>query len=308
MNCPKCERPTPAARANCLYCGEALPVTEIETAPPQRNIDHTERAFNTVLEPSQTPAGEQTVSALAGALTIEPDEARAFISAARRLPLARSQTHQEAALVAALVRSCGLRATVVADEDLELELELTRARRITRVSDELKIHHSGGVMAVPCAEIKLLVFGALRNLRVDYTEGMPGLRGQTSKMLDATEFRAEETLLDVYAADLEKSFRIRADGFDYSGLVEPLSYRAELNFRAALKELQSAASSAAFDEDFARVRALLSRAWPERSRIEARGLRRAGFARRPVARSSMVSDNRDQFDRYSRLMFLSIKP
>ena len=306
INCPKCERATPAARATCLYCGEPLPVTEIETAPPQRNIENSEFAFNTVLEPSQVPLGEQAVSALAGALTIELDEARAFINAAKRLPVARSQTRQEAELITALIRTCGLNATVVPDEELELELELRRARRITRAGDEFQVHHSGGVMTAACAEIKLLVLGLLKNIRVDYIEGMPGLRGKASKVLDATEFRAEETILDIYTADMEKSFRIRADAFDYSGLVEPLSYRAEMNFRTALSELLSAASNAVFDEDFARMRGLLSRAWPERSRVEARGLRRAGFTRRPVARSSILSDNRDQFDRYSRLTFLSI--
>ena len=306
INCPKCERATPVARATCLYCGEPLPVTEIETAPPQRNIENSELAFNTVLEPSQTPAGEQAVSALAEALTIELDEARVFINAAKRLPIARSQTRQEADLIAALIRTCGLSATVVPDQELELEFELKRARRITRAGDEFQFHHSGGVMTLACAEIKLLVLGVLKNIRVDYTEGMPGLRGRSGKVLDATEFRAEETLLDIYTTDLEKSFRIRADAFDYSGLVEPMSYRAEMNFRAALSELSGAASSAEFDEDFARMRGLLSHAWPERSRVEARGLRRAGFARRPVARSSILSDNRDQFDRYSRLTFLSI--
>jgi hypothetical protein len=58
------------------------------------------------------------------------------------------------------------------------------------------------------------------------------------------------------------------------------------------------------DSDFARMRALLARAWPERTRNEARGIKRTGISYRPVAKASMVSDNRDQFDRYSRLIFI----
>ncbi|HTF38531.1 MAG TPA: hypothetical protein VK651_09495, partial [Blastocatellia bacterium] len=57
--------------------------------------------------------------------------------------------------------------------------------------------------------------------------------------------------------------------------------------------------------DFAKMRRLLGRAWPERSRNESRGLKRTGISFRAVAQASVVSDNRDQFDRYSRLMFLS---
>jgi hypothetical protein len=33
-------------------------------------------------------------------------------------------------------------------------------------------------------------------------------------------------------------------------------------------------------------------------------MKRAGLAYRPVSKSSVIKDNRDQFDRYSRLMFI----
>lgn len=77
-----------------------------------------------------------------------------------------------------------------------------------------------------------------------------------------------------------------------------------MNFKAALAALASAAARASLDDDFARLRSLLSRAWPERARNESRGVKRSGLALRPVSQASVISDNRDQFDRYSRLMFL----
>src|SRR5262249_721375 len=118
----------------------------------------------------------------------------------------------------------------------------------------------------------------------------------------------EETLLDVYTSNLETSFRIKADAFDYSGVVPALSFRAEMNFKAFLFALREAATAAALDDDFARIRGLLGRAWPERTRNEALGIKRTGIARKPVAQSSVISDGRDQFDRYSRLMFLTSTP
>jgi hypothetical protein len=306
MNCPRCRRRTAVARGTCIYCGETLPISKLTSAPPQRNLDAAEHAFNTILEPPRSLATEAAITALSSALKIEASEASEMIAANKRLPIARSQTRQEAEMIAALVRGCGLRAFVVADEELAVERELTRARRITINDGELAVQHTGGVLTIAASDIKLIVIGSLRQSRVDYSEGLTGMRTQSANVLATAEFRSDETLLDVYSGSLEESFRLRADGFDYSGLVAPLSFRAELNFQAALRVLEQTASHTIVDRDFARIRRLLGRAWPERTHNEARGLKRTGIAYRPVALSSITIDNRDQFERYSRLMFLSV--
>lgn len=305
MNCPRCRRRTAVARGSCIYCGETLPVSKLTSAPLQRNLDAAEHAFNTILEPLRAVASDTAIAALSAALQIEVSEAGEMIAANKRLPIARSQTRQEAEMIADLIRGCGLVAFVVADEELAIERELTRARRININEGELAVQHTGGALTIPASDIKLLVIGSLRHSRVDYSEGLTGMRTQSANVLDTAEFRSDETLLDVYSGSLEQSFRLRADGFDYSGLVTPLSFRAELNFQAALRVLEQVASQAIVDRDFARLRRLLGRAWPERTHNEARGLKRTGIAYRPVALSSLTTDNRDQFERYSRLMFLS---
>lgn len=305
MNCPRCRRRTAAARGACIYCGETLPVSKLTSAPSQRNLDTADHAFNTILEPPRLLATEAATTALAAALGVEVSEAGAMLAAGKRLPIARSQTRQEADMITALVRRCGLVAFVVADQELAVERELARARRITIKGGDLTVQHSGGVLEMAAGEIKLIVLGGLRNSRIDYSEGLTGMRTQSANVLDTAEFRSDEILLDVYGGSLDLSFRLRADGFDYSGLVAPLSFRAELNFQAALRALKQAAPQAIIDVDFARMRRLLGRAWPERTHNEARGLKRTGIAYRPVALSSITTDNRDQFERYSRLMFLS---
>lgn len=305
-NCPRCQRRTPAARGDCIYCGEQLPFASIQSAPPQRNIDPAEHAFNTVLEPFPARINESVVTALASALRIELSEATALVDAGKPVPLARSQTRAEAEMITALVRTCGLRADVIPDEEMKLGQDLLRARRIAVSDDELRIYHSGGEMSLIKAEISLLVLGELRNVRVDYTEGIGLRRGQSGNVLDSSEFRSEETLLDVYTASVDQGVRIKSDGFDYSGLVSPLSFRSEVNFRAALATLRAALPHANFDDDFAKMRSLLGRAWPERSRNESRGVKRTPTFR-AVAQASVLSNNRDQFDRYSRLAFLSAK-
>lgn len=290
-----------------MYCGAGLPVVEIHAAPHQRNIEPFELAFNTILLPSESSHDSSAETALAAALAIESDQARAYLAANNPLPIARSQTQQEAEMISLLIRNCGLGATIIADEDMQLETPLVRARRLTRAGDSLEAHHLSGAITIPTSNIKLLVVGALRNIRVDYTEVLARGNSRKENVLDTAEFHSEETLLDVYAETLEQSFRIKADAFDYSSFVEKLSLRAEDNFQAVVRGLSLAALQARTDSEFARVRSLLGRAWPERSHNEAQGIKRTGASYRPVAKSSVVSDNRDQFERYSRLMFLMIQ-
>lgn len=278
----------------------------IDSAPPQRNIDPGDHAFNAVLEPFPTQPNESVVVALATSLQLDVSEVQALIAAGKPVPLARSHTRSESEMIVALVRTCGARATVIADEDLKLTHKLLRARRIAVSDDEIRVHHSGGETTVNKAEIKLLVLGELRNRRVDYTEGISGKRGQPGSVLDSFEYRAEEMLLDVYNADLNKSFRIKSDAFDYSGLISPLSVRADINFNAAVATLRVSSPRAIVDDDFSKLRNVLERPWPERTRNESRGIKRTGLGFRAVAQASVMSDNRDQFDRYSRLMFSSL--
>ncbi|HSB11072.1 MAG TPA: hypothetical protein VLM38_16405 [Blastocatellia bacterium] len=287
-----------------MYCGEALPFSRINAAPPQRNIDAGERVFNTVLEPLSASPKETVVAQLASALQIELSDAKAVTESQKPIPLARTQTRSEAEMIAALIRTCGLRAVVIADEELSLDRELIRARRISLTGDQVEIHHAGGDVSLPTSEIKLLVIGGLQNTRVDYTERISGSRGRSGNVMDTSEYRSEETLLDCYATSLDKSFRIKSDAFDYSGLVSPMSFRTDVNFRAALDSLRTMLPHAAIDDDFSRTRRLLERAWPARSRNEPRGIKRTGLAFRAVAQATLVSNNRDQFERYSRLMSL----
>ena len=306
-DCPACSRRTPAARAKCMYCGAMLPVTKIETVPTQRILEEYERAFNAVIEPTHSHRDENTEARFAAALQIEFAEAQAFVAANKRIPVARCQNRQEAELIAALIRTCGLGCIVVPDEELRLETELIRARKIIVVGDNLNIRHSGGETVVPLPEIRLMVLGSLKNLQVNYAEKTGSSSRNSGGVLDTAEFRSDETLLDIYATTLQKSFRIKADGFDYSGLVYPLAFRVEENFQAALQGLQYVARQASFDSDFTRIRSLLARAWPERSRTESRGVKRSGIGFKAVTQASIISDNRDQFERYSRLMFLAVE-
>jgi hypothetical protein len=285
-----------------MYCGAVLPAIEIKKAPPQRNLETFDRAFNAVLWPAGV-VDERAEAALASAFDLDIAEAHSIIEVNKPLPLARCSNRQEAEVISTLIANCGLKSSIIADEDLRLDSELPRARRIAPSGDGLQVNHIAGVIDIAASEIKLMALGLLRNTRIDFTEGKTSIGARASSVLDTAEFRSDEVLIDVYTSSLERSFRVRADGFDYSGMVKPLSFRAEENFRALVRALRESAPHAVFDDDFSRVRGLFARAWPERSRTESQGLQKIGFIK-SAAKSSVISDNRDQFERYSRLMFL----
>jgi hypothetical protein len=289
-----------------MYCGAILPVAKISALPSQRILESYEQAFNAIIEPATSKGLSQTARQFAEVMQIELLEAQLFLSATRPIPIARSQTCQEAELIVELARSFGLTAYVVADSDLKIGDELTRARKVTRVADQLQILHLNGEFRVAAADIKLMVLGGIKNVKTDFAEAAAGLGSKGGGVVDTAEFYSDAMLLDVYTADLESSFRIRADGFDYSSLVSPLFFRVELNFREVIKVLKGFAPQAIFDEGFPQVRSLLARAWPPRSHTESRGVKRSSMFKR-VSLSTVASDNRDQFERYSRLMFLSAK-
>jgi hypothetical protein len=209
-------------------------------------------------------------------------------------------------MICDLVRSCGLNAAIVADEEMQLPTELLRARRIAVGDKEIHITHSSGTLTLEKPDIRLLVLGELATRRVDYVETLSGRRAGSASVLDSAEYRSEETVLDVYAESLARSFRIKSDAFDYSGLVSPLSFRSDLNFKAALATLSESLPSARVDADFTNLTTLLEPVWPSRTRTETRGFKRTGLAFRSIAQASAISDNRDQFERYSRLIFLQL--
>ncbi|MEW6126570.1 MAG: hypothetical protein AB1757_05980 [Acidobacteriota bacterium] len=306
INCSVCDRRTPAARAVCLYCGAALPVTKIAAIPTQRILESFEHAFNTIIEPYKSRLTSDTALQLAEAMQVELAEAQPFLAATRPVPISRCQTRQEAELIAELVRSFGLTAYVVADDELQIERELTRARRVSIMGEALQVQHFNGEFEVPIAGIRLMVVGGIRNIKTDFAENPKGLGKKSGGVVDTAEFRSDELLLDVYAASLDDSFRIRAEAFDYSALVMPLYFRTELNFKEVINRLKALVPHAIIDSEFGEIQSLLARAWPPRSHTQARGVKRSSMFKR-VSLSTISSDNRDQFERYSRLLFLQAK-
>lgn len=306
--CEECLRANAPTRLTCLYCGAKLPATEQSAAlrrPVLKKLDEWEQGFNVVALAGRAQATTpEMLEEAASLMRLDAGRLGEIVNSGLALPLARTSTAEEAELVVERLRALGLQAEVFADEAL--------ARRPLRVRafdfEEGALVCLTGPGAEPrrvrWGEVALLVRGRVVSRRVEVAERKRGFGGR-SEMVDARELASDEEVLDVYAASAgdETGFRVLSGGFDYSCLGEAKGLLAASNFGALVEALRARAASAQYDEGYARLRPLLSDAWPAGERTESLGLRRERAGRINTEAVTTVS-NEGQFTRYARLRHL----
>jgi hypothetical protein len=222
------------------------------------------------------------------------------------LPLARTASSEEAALVEERLGALGFVVRVVADEALAIEsTPPLRIRRLEFTAETLTGYTSAGDEAHVAVweDVALLVRGRLLKKRIEVEERGTLVRTE-SALADAREMFDDENVLDLFTSDdgALSHWRIAGDGFDYSCLAERKSLLARDNFVRLLESLREQAARAVYDEEYGRVRHLLAAAWPLSERKESGGLRRE----RPGkfnAEAVTTLNNETQFTRYARLRY-----
>ena len=313
VRCDNCLRANPPTRTSCLYCAAPLPATEANAAlqkPTLRKLEKWEQGFNVILVPGN--AQDRTVETLQGMaqlLRLSVEDVKRLVEAGQPLPVARASTLDEARLIERKLDEMSVRAFAVADLDLGLEESATkRARALELTEDALIISPAGGGDAsrVSWNEIVLLVAGRffMREIEVEERRG----RKAEQEIVDARELSADEAVLDIYTAQGNDAWRIRACNFDFSCLGSRKNLVAAQNFSTLIELLRGRATEALYDDSYNRARHALAAAWPLEQQTESRGWNR----KRPgqVSTESVTkSDNELQFTRYSRLRrFLLLHP
>jgi hypothetical protein len=286
--CEECLRANAPTRTACLYCGASLPRTEQSAAlrrPALKKLEEWEQGFNVVTLPRAGGAlTSDAAEEAASLLRLDAGGLKEIILAGRAMPLARAASADEAWLVVEKLRELGLSTEVFPDEVL--------ARRPTRARafdfEEGALVCLGGPESEPrrvlWSEVVLLVTGRIVSRRVEVAERRRGLGGRT-ETVETRELASDEAVLDLYTSSVEEhgaqaaggaGFRVRAGGFDYSCLGEEKGLIAAENFNALVAALRARAPTAAHDEEYARLRPLLSDVWPSAERTESLGLRREG--------------------------------
>jgi hypothetical protein len=151
------------------------------------------------------------------------------------MPLARTDTLDEAELIGRRLKALGLETTIVPDADLQLrESPPIRARSVSIDENGLtpKIIAEGDESQIPWSQLVLVVTGRLSRKRVELQERKGG-RGDSEIHVES-QFFYDEAVVDLYSEVPDAKFRIYSNGFDFSGLREKKLMVAE-NFALLLE-------------------------------------------------------------------------
>jgi hypothetical protein len=302
--CPRCSRNNSLRRTACLYCGEALPVTDLTAAvqvPVLRPVEDWERGFSVVLAPPDGEADPRQAERLREIARLEEAQLEALLGARVSLPVARVPTPEEAGLVARLLEEAGFRTSIVADADLALDRVPRRVRELEISGDTLRLHVLWGDWEeLARADVTCVVEGRMVSSRVDILESS----GQRKReLVETSEFFSESYAVDIYGPSLDAGYRIKADSFDFASLGGRPAPFVEANLKRLGAALTSFVGSGRYDASFRHASRLLDQVWPPASRVSSRGRSRRGDLRKYTA-STVETDPLSQFTRYSRMRYV----
>lgn len=300
--CGKCARSNPPHRLKCFYCAADLPLSADRAARLQlnaRKLEDWEKGFNLIYEPLPAGAENLDVSSAAKLLRLDADVLRRLVEAQKSLPLARVESANEAEIIAAKLRENNLSAVVVSDETLNADVLPTRLRGAEFGGDRLALvlFNTSEIREIRREDLLLIVSGAVFERR---TEALERRQKGENKLIDASEIASDDSLIDIYSRGEPRGYRISAKGFDFSSLETEKSIIAAENMKKFAAKLRAFAPDARFDDDYRRVRDILSVVWEIENKRESQGLRRRGFGKLEFS-SATISSNLQQFTKYSRL-------
>ena len=153
---------------------------------------------------------------------------------------------------------------------------------------------------VAWTDVVLILPARLMEMRVEISEGIS--RKPEKEILDASEFFRDEAVIDFYTAAHSCTWRVGANGFDFSCLGKEKALIANENFSRLKRVISSRAVNASVDESYQRVRNVLELAWTTQPDIQSSGWRRERPGKLSVGMRTTKS-NETQFTLYSRLLY-----
>ena len=303
IRCEECLRANPPTRVNCLYCVAPLPLTEVSARlikPVLRPPEKHQLGYNNILLPHDQ--AEAVIVEAAALLKLSVENVREVILQGTPLPVARTASHEESKLVTERLRDLGLQCLTVSDAELGSSDAVRRVRSMMFGDESLTIQQAGAAEQtnVSWSDIVLIVTGRLFETRLEIKERMT--RKPENEILDTSEFFRDEFVIDFYTTANPTTWRVGANGFDFSCLGREKALVVNENMGKLHALLIEKASNAQVDDSYARVRNLLELAWTTQAETQSSGWRRERPGKLSVGVSTIKS-NEIQFTRYSRLRY-----
>jgi hypothetical protein len=305
VRCDECLRANPPTRVNCIYCAAVLPQSEKTVdlqKPALRPLEKWEQGYNNILLPPVASLTDAKLTAAADLLRLRADDLSRILSSSIPLPVARAATMDEAKLVERRLSNLAIGSSIISDADLYIGgAQVIKIRAVDIDETQLYAYQSPETAAIeiPWSDFTLLVSGRLIFKRVELIE-KAGARADG--ILDANEFVADETVIDVYTRHQPASYRIAANSFDFSCLGVRKGLLASQNIYTLLQLFREHAAHVEYDDSFNSVRKSLDVIWPSEQHNESSRWRRERPGKYSIGSVTGVN-NEMQFMRYSRLRY-----
>ena len=304
IRCEECLRANPPTRITCLYCVAPLPSTEASARlrkPVLRPPEKHQLGYNIILLPQDQVPSSEMIAQAADLLKLGADKVQEIFSQGVALPVARTASREESELVFSRLQDLGLSCLNLSDHDLGLTENAVKRVKSMAFADEYLTILLAGVAeetVIAWSDVVLILSARLIETRVEISEGIS--RKPEKEILDTSEFFRDDAVIDFYTTAHSSTWRVSANGFDFSCLGKEKALIANENFSRLKRVIISRAMNANVDESYQRVRNVLELAWPTQPDIQSSGWRRERPGKLSVGMTTTKS-NESQFTRYSRL-------
>ena len=306
IRCEECLRANPPTRVSCMYCVAPLPLTEASARlrkPVLRPPEKHQLGYNNILLPQDQAVSAEVMADAATLLKLSEEALQEILSHALPLPVARTASREEAELVDERLRDLGLRSLMLSDHDLGLsDNGVKRVKSMIFEDEYLVIQQSGAAeeIIIQWTDIVLILPARVFETRFEMTERIT--RKPEKEIVDTSEFFRDEAIIDFYTLANVSTWRVSANGFDFSCLGDEKALVANENIGRLQRLIAVKAVNAEVDDSYRRVRNVLEFAWGMQPETQSSGWRRERPGKLSVGMATTKS-NETQFTRYSRLRY-----
>jgi hypothetical protein len=285
-----------------LYCSAPLPITESAAQlrrPVLRPPEKHQSAYSNILLPSQGELSAEVIAEAAALLKLSPENFQRIVAEKKPLPVAFTASREEAELVFNRLRDFGLQTMIVSDDSLDMSA-VKRVKAIGVDSQYAILQQPGtrGTTEIRWDDVLMIITGRLFVRRMEIQERKT--RRPENEIVNASEFSSDEAVIDLYSAADSATWRVSANGFDFSCLGEQMTLIANENIARLRQMIVDHASRARLDDSYNRLRHTLDLVWGPQQQTQSSGWRRERPGKLSVGVAT-VKSNESQFTRYSRL-------
>jgi len=303
IRCDECLRANPPTRVACLYCRASLPMTE-ESArlrkPVLRPPEKHQTAYSNILLPGDRGLSDEDTTQAAELLKFSAENLKRIIAERIPLPVACTASREEAELVLNRLRDVGLQTIALSDDELGAsEMSVKRIKSISIDDDFATLRQAGTreQTKIRWQDIVLMVTGRLFMKRVEIQERKTR---RENEIVQSSEFSSDEAVIDFYTSTHPETWRINANGFDFSCLSDQKTLIANENILRLQQFIVAKAPQVRLDDFYKRLRQTLDLAWASQQETQSSGWRRERPGKLSIGLAT-INSNEMQFTRYSRL-------